>query len=206
MASHEQAGKPVSRPDFWESSYQAGRAGWDLGQPAPWFQDLLDADERPAPGRVAVLGCGKGHDALLFAERGFDVTGFDFAPSAVEAARSAAAAANLSATFVQSDIFALPATYRDTFGYVVEHACFSAIDPERRSEYVDVVATLLRPGGTLFGLFFVHDRLGGPPFATNADELRRLFAGRFTIESLAPPPRSVERRRGAELAGRFRRT
>jgi SAM-dependent methyltransferase len=142
---------------------------------------------------------------LLFARHGFEVVGFDFAPSAIEAARLAVREAGLAAAFVQADIFTLPPEYAQSFDYVVEHACFSAIDPARRPAYVEVVCSLLRPRGELIGLFFAHGQPGGPPFSTDADELRRLFDGAFAVEHLAPPARSVERRRGHELFARFRR-
>jgi SAM-dependent methyltransferase len=195
----------VSQSGFWEQAYQEGRAGWDLGHPALAFEDVLAGPEAPQPGRVAVIGCGRGHDAILFARRGFDVVGFDFAPSAVDAARQAARASSVAAEFVQADIFALPTRYHETFDYVVEHACFSAIDPSRRIQYVDVVRSLLHPDGELIGLFFAHGQPGGPPFSTDADELRTLFDNSFVAEELGPPARSVERRRGHELFARLRR-
>jgi methyl halide transferase len=37
---------------------------------------------------MAVLGCGRGYDALLFASHGFEVVGFDFAPMAIAQAHS----------------------------------------------------------------------------------------------------------------------
>lgn len=195
----------VSQPEFWEQAYQEQRTGWDLGQAAPSFEDLFADPKSLSPGRLAVIGSGKGHDALLFARHGFEVTGFDFAPSAVEAARRAAAEAGLPATFVQADIFALPPVYHDSFDYVIEHAFFSAIDPARRTEYVTAVSAMLRPGGELIGLFFAHGRPGGPPFGTSAEELRGLVEGRFRVEHLAPATRSVETRQGWELFARFRR-
>ena len=194
----------ISQPGFWESAYQEGRSGWDLGGPAPAFVQLLGGPKRPTPGRAAVIGCGRGHDALHFARNNFTVVGFDFAPSAVAAARQSALDAKLTAEFVQSDIFSIPEPYQEGFDYVIEHTCFCAIDPARRPEYVRVVQGLLRPGGELIGVFFAHGRPGGPPFTTDAEEVRRLFARPFAIETLEPAV-SIESRRGQELFGRFRR-
>lgn len=56
---------------FWEDRYQTDTARWDIGQAAPPFVQLLASADAPAPGRMVVLGMGRGHDALLFAERGF---------------------------------------------------------------------------------------------------------------------------------------
>lgn len=195
----------VSNPSFWDERYRAGQSGWDIGRPAPPLESLLRAPNRPTPGRLAVLGCGRGHDALLFARHRFIVTGFDFAPSAVEEARAAAARRGLAAEFVQADLFTLPSTYSGSFDYVLEHTCFCAIDPSRRGEYVDVVRRLLRPGGEMIALFYAHGQPGGPPFTTDVDEIRRLFGDAFVIEQLEPARDSIESRRGKEVVGRLRR-
>src|ERR1700716_3317975 len=77
----------VSTPDFWEDVYARGGDGWELGRPAPPLVDILDTMPPPR-GRVAVPGCGRGHDARLLATRGYDVMGFDFAPAALAQARA----------------------------------------------------------------------------------------------------------------------
>jgi SAM-dependent methyltransferase len=195
----------ISRPGFWEVAYQQDQTGWDLGQAAPPFVALLAGDDAPPPGRLLAPGCGRGHDALLFARHGFDVTGVDFAPSAVEAAMAAAREAGLPATFVEADLFTLGRRWPGGFDYVAEHTCFCAIDPARRPEYVEVVRDLLRPGGELLAIFYAHGRPGGPPYTTSAAEIRALFAPRFVIDSLGPAANSVPRRQGQELFGRLRR-
>ncbi len=195
----------VSNPSFWEERYRAGQTGWDIGRPAPPFESLLVSPDCPPPGRLAVLGCGRGHDALLFARHGFTVTGFDFAPSAVQEAQTAAARSGLAVEFVRADLFTLPSSYSEFFDYVVEHTCFCAIDPSRRGEYVDVVRHLLRPGGEMIALFFAHGQPGGPPFTTNVEEIRHLFGDAFAIEQLEPARDSIESRRGKEVLGRLRR-
>lgn len=195
----------VSSANFWEERYRAGQTGWDRGRAAPAFETLLGGPSAPKPGRLAVVGCGRGHDARLFAGRGFQVVGFDFAPSAVAAAREAAAREGLAMEFVAADIFALPDDYAGAFDYVVEHTCFCAIDPARRAEYVSAVARLLQPGGELIALFLVHRRPGGPPYTTDEAEVRRLFQGRFRLDQLDAPAELADLPSGFELFGRFRR-
>jgi SAM-dependent methyltransferase len=195
---------PINQPDFWEAAYQEGRYGWDLGQAAPPFFDLL-AGDAPPPGRLLVLGCGRGHDALLFARFGFTVTGVDFAPSAVAAATAAAREAGLAADFVEADLFTLGERWPGRFDYVLEHTCFCAIDPARRPDYVRVVHAVLRPGGELIALFYAHGRPGGPPYSTSEAEIRALFEPHFAISTLAPAANSVPHRQGQEMFGRCRR-
>lgn len=190
--------------DFWEGRYQEGTARWDLGQPAPPFVDLLNSSDAPKPGRIAVLGSGKGHDALLFAAQGFEVVGFDFAPSAIRAATTAAQVQGLAAQFYQRDIFELVPEFADSFDYVLEHTCFCAILPEQRSDYVRLVKAILHPGGELIGLFWAHNRTGGPPFGVSVEELRWRFESEFEILSLEPASHSVEGRRDEEYLTRLR--
>jgi dephospho-CoA kinase len=194
-------------PDHWEALYQRADTGWDLGGPAPAFVDLLAGPDAPPPGRLIVPGSGRGHDALLFAERGFDVVGVDFAPSAVAQATAAAAARGLTdrARFIQRDIFALPPEFRGAFDYALEHTCLSALDPRLAPEYAALITRLLRPGGMYIALFFTHGRPGGPPYTTSEAAVRALFAGRLTIERLEPPRRSAPQRSGAELFALMRK-
>ena len=171
---------------YWEEHYRQGQTGWDLGGPTPRFEALLSGTEAPRPGTLAVVGCGNGHDALLFARHGFDVTGFDFAPTPLANATAAAAAAGLQerTRFEQIDIFDLADRYPGAFDYVLERACFTAISPADRDRYVRVVHDILKPGGLLIGQFVLGEREGGPPFATSPEAFRQRFAPAFTIELL----------------------
>ncbi|WP_008317749.1 methyltransferase domain-containing protein [Leptolyngbya sp. PCC 6406] len=193
---------PLLSSEFWESRYQEGATRWDLGQPSPAFVEWLD-QQNHRMGRVLVLGCGRGHDALLFAQAGFDVLGVDYAPSAIAAATAVAQARNLNAEFRQRDIFTLLPEYTAQFDYVVEHTCFCAIDPTLRDRYVTLVQGLLKPGGYLLGVFFTHDRPGGPPYGTTPVELRQRFTGPFAIVTLNPVTSSVPTRQGEEYLGLF---
>jgi SAM-dependent methyltransferase len=192
-------------PNFWEQRYQEGATRWDIGQPAPAFVKFLNSPGAPRRGRVAVLGCGRGYEALLFASRGFEVVGFDFAPSAIAAATRLARDAGISAQFLQRDIFDLFDEFAGYFDFVVEHTCFCAISQENRLEYVRLVNSILSPGGELIGLFFTHSRAGGPPFGVTPAEIDKYFTGYFHIVSLEPAADSVPARQGEEHFALFRR-
>ena len=195
--------EPNLSPEAWEQRYQNRTTRWDLGQPAPAFVTLLDAADAPPPGKAIFLGTGRGHDALFFAARGFEVLGVDFAPSAITAARSAAQTRGLSAEFTQRDIFELTPEFAHQFDYVVEHTCFCAIDPDLRSRYVKLVKDLLLPTGEFIGLFFTHQRPGGPPYGSTPGQIRQHFNSDFQIQTLMPVSNSVPSRQGAEHLGRF---
>ncbi len=193
----------VASSEFWENRYIEGTTGWDLGQAAPPFVSLLDSTAAPKPGKIAVLGSGSGYDALLFAARGFEVIGFDFAPSAIISATELAQNKGISTQFLQRNIFNLPAEFPHYFDYVLEHTCFCAIDPGDRPSYVKLVKSLLKPSGELLALFWAHNQAGGPPFGTTTTEIRQYFEPDFKINSLDLVNNSVPQRQGQEYLGRF---
>jgi SAM-dependent methyltransferase len=188
---------------FWEARYQDNLTPWDLGEPAPPLVDFLASPPVPATGKVAVPGCGRGHEALLLAAHGFEVVGLDIAPTAVEHCREQAQAHGLDARahFEQHDLFRLPPSFNSAFDYAVEHTCFCAIDPALRPNYVRAIHDILKPGGKLWAIFWAHDRAGGPPYRTSDGEVRRLFSPLFEIEQLEPVRRWHSRRNGDELWG-----
>lgn len=166
--------------NFWENRYEAENTPWDLAGPSPHFVDLLG--QKPdflKPGKMAVLGSGRGHDAACFAQAGFEVTGFDYAPGAIKLASKLY---GKLARFERADIFDLadPASlYTENFDYVLEHTCFCAILPEQRLDYVRAVSNLLKPGGYLIGIFWEHRDTDGPPFSTTKADLEAAFAQAF---------------------------
>lgn len=193
----------IGEVDFWESRYRQGTIGWDLGKAAPPFVTLLNSSNAPLPGKTVILGCGRGHDALLFASQGFEVTGVDFAPSAIATAQSLAREANLEVSFLQRNIFDLGIEFPNHFDYVIEHTCFCAIAPVKRQQYLDLVSSLLKPKGSLIGVFFTHNRPSGPPFGSNPQEISDLFSTQFEISHLEPVSNSVPARQDEEYLGIF---
>lgn len=187
------------RADYWQGIYDAGDARWDQGAPAPPLAAFFAADR--GTGRAIVPGCGRGHDALMLAARGWQVTGVDFATSAVVDARAAAAGRGIAAEFAQLDWFtaAEQPGWRGAFDLVVEHTCFCAIDPARRDAYVDVVHALLRPGGRLVGLIWSCGREGGPPFHADPAISRAQFERRLAVERFEPAQGSWPTRVGEWL-------
>lgn len=189
----------VNSSVFWEAIYQNGRAPWDLGGPTPVFRRLVDGREF-APGRMIVLGAGRGHDARMFARHGFEVTAVDFAAEPVRDMRMLADP-QAPVDVRQADIFTLPPDFNHTFDYVLEYTCFCAIDPRRRSEYADLVARLLKPASTYIALVFpIRESKDGPPFSVSPEELIDLLAVRgFVLQHREDaPPDSVSPRRPFE--------
>lgn len=184
--------------DAWEKRYREGQDRWDLGCPAPPLINLLASVQAPKAGKIAVLGCGSGQDAMLFSSAGFDVVGFDFAPSAIERARATAKARELNVQFLERNIFELEAAFFNSFDYVLEHTCFCTIDATLRPQYVQVVKNLLRPNGQLIALFYTNRRSDEPPFGIKPEAILALFTPHFDILLFKPEKDSIARRKGEE--------
>lgn len=188
----------VNSADKWEADYLRGSDGWDLGGPNPVFRNLLE-NGKLSPGKVLVICAGRGYDAREFARHGFQVTAVDFSPSAAQEMEKLSDPST-PMEILQHDLFNLSQDLDESFDYVLEYTCYCAIDPKRRSEFANLVARLLKPGGTFISLAFpLSEHSGGPPFAVSVSELLELFRKRgFKLTERIQPSDSVPPRRGNE--------
>ena len=180
----------------WEGRYQTGDMPWEKGEPSPGLVDFLVAHPELPRGTVAVPGCGTGHDVRIWAKAGFDVSGFDLAPSAIRLCCEKTAQAGLTAAFAQSDFLA-DAPPRQ-FDWLFEHTLFCAIDPSRRDDYVKAVLRWLKPGGQLLAIHYMIRDEQGPPFGVTQEELMERFLPHFELKQ-GWVPRSYANRTGLEL-------
>ncbi|MHB1286323.1 MAG: methyltransferase domain-containing protein [Leptospirales bacterium] len=190
---------------FWNQRYLDKNTGWDLGQAAPPFVHLVDSGQLIIGAKVLIPGAGRSHEGIYLARTGFDVTCVDFAPAAVQEARESAHLAKVEMKVLEADFFDLNPILHGQFDYLIEHTCFCAIDPDMRTSYVEKAYQMLRPGGMLVGLFYAHNREGGPPWKTTEEEVRSLFEKRFDLVELALSDYSIDSRKGEELFGRLKR-
>lgn len=144
------------------------RANWDERVPVHRAVPFYDV-ERIRPGtarmnaieeaelgsvaglRVLHLQCHFGHDSLILASRGADVTGLDFSAPAIEAARENAAALGLNARFVLSDIYAARDAIPEPAAFDLAYTTWGTICwlPDV-AEWARIIAHFLRPGGRLY--------------------------------------------------------
>lgn len=191
----------VDKPEFWERLYQAGAVPWDIGQAAPPLKTFLESPYTVPPGAIAVVGCGNGHDCMLFASKGFSVTGIDFSPTAIQTTYQKflnAGIAGKSGFLLERDVFGL-FEYGGYFDYVCDHNFFSSIDPSKRRTYARAMRDLLKPGGKLMALWWTSEQPNGPPFGIAKDALYSLCGELFTFDIIFEPTNSVASRKGKEL-------
>ena len=140
----------MSDAGYWDSQAATFDDGADHGLRDPRVRDawrgLLLAHLPPAPAAVADLGCGTGSLAVLLSAEGYAVTGLDFAPAMIKAARAKARAAGVSARFVLSDA-AAPALPPASFDVALARHVLWAMPDTGRA--LAAWIRLLLPGGTL---------------------------------------------------------
>lgn len=196
----------------WDQRYREGRDGWELGRPAPPLEVFLRSDPRSPrpPARVLVPGCGRGHEAALLAELGFEVVGLDFSGEALAEARRLHGPERPALHWLQADLFDAQALTAAGLGPaslegVVEHTCFCAIDPALRPTYLARMHQLLVPGGWLLALFWCHPRPGGPPWGSDPAALEQHLRGAGFLPELWEPARGSVDARQDEWLGLWRR-
>ncbi len=181
--------------DFWQSRYEDGSTGWDIGYPSNPLKRYIDSLQNKDI-RVLIPGCGNAYEAGYMFEKGFrNVYIIDIAIAPIE---------NFRKKFPQfpndhilhGDFFEL----RETFDLILEQTFFCALDPSMRSDYVEKMAQLLKPGGRLAGVLFstIFEK-EGPPFGGTTDEYLNLFSKLFTIKTLEAEKDSIPPRAGNEV-------
>ena len=180
----------------WEERYQTGDMPWEKGAPSPGLVDFLAAHPTLPRGTVCVPGCGTGHDVCAWAGAGFQVYGYDIAPSAVRLATDRVHAADLSAKVQLGNFLSDPPPFQ--FDWIFEHTLFCAIQPQQRDDYVRAVVNWLKPEGQYLAVNYLIPDEDGPPFGTTREELIQRFSPHFDLFK-EWVPRSYANRTGLEL-------
>jgi len=166
--------------NYWEDLYQKGETRWDKGEPSPGLVDFLESNTQLPRGTVLVPGCGTGHDVRAWAKAGFEATGLDLAPSAIQRSEELTREAGLKARFRLGDFLRDEPFGR--FDYVFEHTLFCAIQPAEREAYAAALQKSLKPGGTYVAVFYLIPDTDGPPFGSTREEIVRCFSLAFKLK------------------------
>jgi SAM-dependent methyltransferase len=117
------------------------RPPWDSGISPP---ELLEFIAQHAPGRAIDLGCGTGTNVITLVQRGWQVTGVDFAPRAISLARRKLKGAGVKAELYVGDVTRLDGI-RGPFDLALDIGCFHGLPSQ--AAYLSRLTHLLAPGG-----------------------------------------------------------
>jgi SAM-dependent methyltransferase len=189
---------PTLNSNYWESRYNQGETGWDIGSAGkPIFNYLNQISNKDIC--VLIPGCGNAHEAEILLNLGFHhVTVLDYAPSPIREMEKkyAKEIGEGRLKLVCEDFFA----HQNTYDLIIEQTFFCALDIALRTKYASHMPLLLKPNGKLAGLLFNFPKTEeGPPFGGSKEEYLQLFEPSFKVKIMDLCYNSIKPREGREL-------
>jgi SAM-dependent methyltransferase len=173
-------------PTGWfEPLYAAAERGergvpWDRGAPRELLVEWASARDLDGGGLGAcVVGMGFGADAEYLSERGFEVTAFDVAPTAVRGARERHPGSSVD--YVVADLLDPPRAWVEAFALVVDCLTVQSLPDSVRPAAISNVSALVAPRGTLLVIAARRDAadgpVDGPPWPLTRSEVESFAQG-----------------------------
>lgn len=180
---------------FWEHRYEHEQTGWDLGVVSPPLKAFIDhlSDKQL---KILIPGCGNGYEAEYLIANGFEhVTVLDIAEMPLQNLKNRLGEPK-GLELHAGDFF----EHTGQYDLILEQTFFCALDPARRTDYVQHMHALLKPGGHLAGVLFnVEFEKEGPPFGGEEMEYRKLFKPFFKMLKMDLCENSIQPRMNTEL-------
>jgi len=173
---------------FYEIIYRFFRAPWDIGA----REELVELVEsgRIEPCRAIDLGCGAGANAVYLAQQGFEVTGVDFAVSAINKARTRAEEAGVQVNFLVDDLTNLRHV-SGHFDFLLDYGVLDDLRLPQREPYVRNMLPLTHAGsryllwGFEYPLRWWERFLPFYDIPFHSGEIQQRFGPYFEIEKVA---------------------
>ncbi len=119
---------------------------WADLEPNKFLVKFAEKTKLQGNGRKAlIVGCGLGDDAKYLRELGFEVTGFDISPTAIEWAKKL----NPEIHFEVADLFNPPKEWLNTFEFVLEIYTIQPLPLDLRPKVIDSIANFIAPNGKI---------------------------------------------------------
>lgn len=200
--------------EFWLERWEKNQIGFHQQEVNRSLQKYWPTLGLPRGATVFVPLCGKSLDMTWLRAQGYRVFGIELIPRAVQdffAENAIKAAVSEQAPFERweadglsiwrGDFFELTADDLKDVAAVYDRASLIAFPPEMRARYVAKLGELLQAGvrSLLITVEYPQQQMSGPPFAVAEQEVRELYADKFSVELLhsqdilAKEPRFRER-------------
>jgi SAM-dependent methyltransferase len=157
----------------WEAKWARAdfAPGWRTRSIPAEVREAVESGWFPAGEPVLDIGCGSGEIAAWLATQGYDVTGIDFAESAIARAKAAYGeppGLRFEAVDICRDV---PGDGR--YGALLDRGCLHAIEPPLRPDYARNVAAVAKPGGRFLLFHVVRKNMTKDEVVRNVESLCR---------------------------------
>jgi 2-polyprenyl-3-methyl-5-hydroxy-6-metoxy-1,4-benzoquinol methylase len=172
----------MSEVEHWEERYRTGNTPWQMAKPSGELVRVVTGDGI-TPCAAIDLGCGLGTHSIWLAQQGFEVTGVDISPLAIECARERAAAAGVRVRFLAADLLD-PPDLGGPYGFFFDRGCYHIVRSIDVRRYLQTLEKITQPGSV--GLVLTgnaNEPRTGPPVVAE-EEIRRELGGLFEIVRL----------------------
>lgn len=168
---------------MFRAMYRVGFTPWDGHPLARGLRNLSEGNGAPPlpPGAALDVGCGTGDNAIYLAQQGWQVTGVDFTPRALEQARAKAVTNQVAISFVDADVTRLSsAGIGNGFTLIVDSGCLHGMSEHDRAAYVREITAVSAPNARLLIIGFAPGGSYGVR-GIDSDEIERLFASDWEL-------------------------
>jgi SAM-dependent methyltransferase len=192
----------ASRHTLFRVFYAIGFTPWDGHPLTPALREHVEGTDALPPGAALDVGCGTGDSSIYLAQHGWQVTGVDFTPQALDKARAKARAADATVNFVHADVTHLgKAGIHGPFQVIVDNGCFHGMSAHDRDLYAQEISAVAAPGARLLMIAFKPGRFG--PAGVDQSEIVRRLTPTWALVSATDEPRwTAENRFAARFVAR----
>ena len=189
--------------EWWKQAWEKGTLGWHSDEVDAILQKYLKQLCRDKESiSVLVTLCGKSLDLPWLADQGHSVVGCELAEVAgkqlfeennisfsittIDDFKVFSATDNKKLKFYAGDFFKVSASLVGTFDVIWDHNAFGTVSPSDRSRYIELLASLLVPGGKILlsNMEFDQRKVNIGPYSLNSEQINEYFGSQFEAELL----------------------
>jgi SAM-dependent methyltransferase len=161
---------------FYRQAKSPADIPWHRDEPEEFLVNVIR--RRGKPGTALDLGCGTGSFSVYLAKQGYQVTGLDLFPRALEMGKERAKKEGVSVDWAQGDFFSWNPGKK--FDFVLDSGCLHSLVGGGLRRYKKQLLSCLAPGGDYvlghWGKKHALDWLPIGPRRRTRKQLTRLFA------------------------------